>query len=198
VDVFSLERVLKKSSVFDLEKLEWLNGQHLMRTPTEQLVPPVTRRLEELGAWGVERGEDDPIDLAYLVELLKPRSRTLEELVEQAVPYLGNEVAFDPQAVKKNWGKESELVVDRLSRVRDILQASAWEEEALEARLRGLAEELGVGAGKIFQPLRVALTGSSASPGIFDVLLVLGRERSLVRMDRALGFLKAGNLPGQD
>jgi len=198
VDAFSLERVLKKSSVFDLEKLEWLNGQHLMRTPTEELVPPVTRRLEELGAWGVDRGDHDPIDLAYLVELLKPRSRTLEELVEQAVPYFANEVVFDPQAVKKTWGREGDLVVQRLSRVRDILQVCAWEEGALEAGLRGLAEELGVGAGKIFQPLRVALTGSSASPGIFDVLLVLGRERSLVRMDRALAFLEAGNLPRHD
>ena len=62
-----------------------------------------------------------------------------------------------------------------------------WEAEALEDTLRALAGELGVGAGKVFQPLRLALTGVPASPGIFDVLLILGRERSLGRVGRAVG-----------
>jgi len=194
VDAFSLERVLRKSSVFDVEKLQWLNGQHLMRTPTEALVVPVEERLREQGV--PVAGDDiaDPIDLSFLVDLLKPRSRTVEELVGQAAPYFKAEVVYDPNAVKKNWTKDLESVTERLARVREALESCSWEEAPLEETLRGLAEGMEVGAGKIFQPLRVALTGSAASPGIFDVLLLLGRNRSLSRLDQALDHIKAGTL----
>jgi glutamyl-tRNA synthetase len=197
VEAFSLERVLKKSSVFDLEKLEWLNGQHLMRTRTEELLAPVARRLQEMGIEERGGGEADPIDLSFLVELLKPRSRTLEELAAQAAPYFSREVLYDSTAVKKNWLKDPEAVLHRLSRIREVLETCPWEESALERELRTLAEELKVGAGKVFQPLRVALTGTAASPGIFDVLLLLGRDRSLARMDQAMRVLVSGNLPGE-
>jgi len=196
VEAFSLDRVLKKSSVFDFEKLEWLNGQHLMRTPTEELLGPVRERLSELGVRTAgSGGAEAPIDLAFLVELLKPRSRTLEALVHQAAPYFLAEVSYDPKAVKKNWKKDLDAVISRLGRVQEALRDCPWQEGALEEKLRGLAEELEVGAGKLFQPLRVALTGSSASPGIFDVLLLLGRERSLARVEQALVLLRAGTLP---
>jgi len=197
VEAFSLERVLKKSSVFDLEKLEWLNGQHLMRTQTEELVVPVAQRLQEMGIEEEGGEEADPVDLSFLVELLKPRSRTLEELAAQAAPYLSREVLYDSAAVKKNWLKDPEAALHRLSRIREVLEACPWEESALERELRTLAEELKVSAGKVFQPLRVALTGTAASPGIFDVLLLLGRDRSLARMDQAVRVLVSGNLPGE-
>jgi glutamyl-tRNA synthetase len=136
------------------------------------------------------------LDLLILVELLKPRSRTLEDLVKQAVPYFLSEVEYEEKAVKKIWIKDLEQVIERIEKVREALEDCPWAEEALERRLRGLAEEMGIGAGKVFQPLRLALTGSSASPGIFDVLLLLGRGRSLTRIDRALAFLKAGTYDG--
>ena len=198
VDAFTLERVLKKSAVFDVEKLEWLNGQHLMQAPTDTLLDPVESRLREMGILPSEDVGDDPIDLAFLVELLKPRSRTIEELARQAAPYFGTNVSYDKKAVKKNWAKDLEGTTERLSRVRIALEDCPWQEASLEERLRFLAEEMEVGAGKIFQPLRVALTGSSASPGIFDVLLVLGRRRSLERMEQALELLRTGNLPQAD
>jgi len=198
VDAFSLERVLKKSSVFDVEKLHWLNGQHLMQTPTEALVTLLEQRLRELEIPLSGTGDADPIDLTFLVDLLKPRSRTVEELVDQAAPYFEDEVSYDAIAVKKNWAKDLDAVIERLARVREVLTTSPWEEAPLEEALRGLAEELEVGAGKVFQPLRVALTGSSASPGIFDVLLLLGRTRSLARVDRSLSLLRAGTLPKGD
>jgi glutamyl-tRNA synthetase len=74
--------------------------------------------------------------------------------------------------------------------VRAVLADIDWNADAMEESTRSLAETLGVGAGKLFQPLRVALTGTAASPGIFDVLLILGRERSLRRIDMALEFLR--------
>ena len=78
-----------------------------------------------------------------------------------------------------------------LTGVLERLSEARWAEEPLERELRALAGELGVGAGKVFQPLRLALTGTSASPGIFDVLLILGRERSVRRVERALSMIRS-------
>ncbi len=192
VAAFSLDRVLKKSAVFDQEKLEWLNGQHLMQTPTEDILAQVRDRLEAFQRGEPTRGAEPSLDLFFLVELLKPRSRTLEDLVRQAEPYFLSEVKYEESAVNKNWKKDLDQVLERMGRVRDALGDCPWKEEPLEQRLRGLAEEMGIGAGKVFQPLRVALTGSSASPGIFDVLLLLGRHRSLTRIDRALTVMATG------
>jgi glutamyl-tRNA synthetase len=102
------------------------------------------------------------------------------------VPYLSETVEYDAEAVAKGW-KDREASQTILSASRDALaSAPIWTTDALEPELRGLAERIGVAAGKIFQPLRVALTGVAASPGIFDVLVLLGRERSLARIDDAL------------
>jgi glutamyl-tRNA synthetase len=206
VEAFSLERVLKKSAVFDFKKLEWLNGQHLAVTPTEGLIGPVKRRLEEKGLLSdVSAGEaadgqptregPPPIDLSFLVDLLKTRARTVEDLLNQAEPYFLEELEYEPKAVKKQWAKDPGGTAERLERLQGRIGDIDWDQETLEEAARGLAEELQIGAGKLFQPLRLALTGSSASPGIFDVLVLLGRERSLDRIKRAVDMLRSGNLP---
>lgn len=208
VEAFSLERVLKKSAVFDMEKLRWLNGQHLMRAPTEDLLAKVEARLREegvlvsgeKGAMGGAHGtgasgttEPQPLDLSALLELLKPRSRTMEELVAQARPYFLDELAYDPDAVQKHWLKDRAETLDRLERLLERLSAAEWTGEALEEAVRGLAEAMGVGAGKVIHPLRVGLTGTAASPGIFDLLILLGRSRSLRRLERAVALLRSGD-----
>ena len=190
VEAFSVDRILKKSSVFDPEKLAWLNGQHLMQTDTSALVADLEARLEALGVKEEVLPGAEPLDLAFLVELLKPRSRTMVELTNQAIPYLRGRVDYEPAAVKKQWEKDPEAVVERLQRVRNVLDGAEWTAESLEARTRELAADLEVGLGKILQPLRVALTGSSASPGMFDVLLLLGPERSMHRIEAALEHLQ--------
>jgi len=178
IEAFSPERILKKSAVFDLEKLAWLNGRHLARTPASALLEPVRARLR---AWG---GEDDAW-MMRLIELLKVRARTVNELAEQARPYVVDRIDFDEKAVAKHWAKDLPGTVERLARVAERLETTEWSAEALEKALRALAEEMGVGAGKLIHPLRVALTGRMASPGIFDVLLLLGRERALTRVHEA-------------
>jgi len=196
VQVFSLDRVLKKSSVFDFKKLEWLNGQHLAATPTQALVEPVKWRLTERGLLpepSTERSWSS-IELPFLVELLKVRARTVEDLISQAEPYFLDELDYDPKAVRKQWAKDPEATADRLQRLKGTLADVSWNQESLEEVARALAEEMEIGAGKLFQPLRLALTGSSASPGIFDVLVLLGRNRSLDRIERAVNILRSGEL----
>jgi glutamyl-tRNA synthetase len=119
----------------------------------------------------------------------------VDDVVRQAAPYLQDEITYDAEAEAKQW-KDRPATAAILREVGSALSALPdWEPAAMEEALRTLAERLGFGekAGKLFQPLRVALTGLPVSPGIFDVLLMLGRERSLARVARAVAHLSAAS-----
>ncbi len=186
VELFSTDGLSKKAAIFDMTKLEWMNGQHLSMTSAADLA---TRLIPLILSAGLATDEDLVArrDWLYqLIELLKVRARTLDDIVRQAAPYFIETVEYDAEAVAKGW-KDREATQTILRASRDTLaSAPRWTTDALEPELRRLAEQIGIGAGKIFQPLRIALTGVAASPGIFDVLVLLGRERSLARIDAAL------------
>jgi len=200
IEAFSMERVLRKIAVFDTGKLEWLNGQHLARRAAADLAPLVLERMDARGEAAPGLGPDGRAALEpagasrgwfeALLDLLKVRARTVDEIVDQAEPFLRDELDYDEKAVRKHWEKDPAAARERLDALRSRLPAGAWEEEPLEKRLRDLASEMDVGAGKVIHPLRVALTGRQHSPGIFEVLVLLGRERSLGRIDRALERLR--------
>ena len=193
VRLFSTEHLLKKAAIFDPQKLEWMNGQHLSRASAERLLPVVGRAL-------VEAKLTTEIDLVHrrdwflaLIDLLKVRARRIDDIARQATPFLRDEIDYDPEAIAKQW-KDLDATADLLAATRERLAATPdWTPTSLETSLRELAESLGTTAGKIFQPLRVALTGLLASPGIFDVLLTLGRERALQRVDAAIGYIRKRN-----
>jgi glutamyl-tRNA synthetase len=186
VELFTVEGLLRKASVFDPQKLEWMNGQHLSREPLENVAKWVTPALVEAGLTTTEDLEARREWYLGLLDLLRVRARTIGDIVRQARPYFVETIEYDPDAVAKQW-KDPVATAEILSAVRDTLATlEPWDAESMETATRALAESRGVGAGKLFQPLRVALTGLSVSPGIFDVLLVLGRERSLARIDAAI------------
>jgi glutamyl-tRNA synthetase len=183
IALFGADGLSRKAAVFDPQKLEWMNGQHLMLMPLASLAPRVAAAMEAAGLATAAELEARPEWFAKLLELLRVRSRTIDELVRQAVPYLRDALDFDPDAVAKQWMKDPAASHTLLGAAGEALGAlPAWEAPAMEAALRAVAERQGVGAGKLFQPLRVALTGVAATPGIFDVLELLGRERSLARI----------------
>jgi glutamyl-tRNA synthetase len=185
IEAFSPDGLLKKASVFDPKKLEWMNGQHLSMLPIEEVEPLITPSIVEAGLASPDWLAAHHDWYTTLLELLRVRSRTVDDVVRQAAPYFGDDVDLDPDAVAKQW--KDPATGDLLREARAALDGSAaWASEPIEAALRGVTERRGIGAGKLFQPLRVALTGSSVSPGIFDVLLLLGRDRSLGRIDAAL------------
>ncbi|MDB4875710.1 MAG: glutamyl-tRNA synthetase [Gemmatimonadetes bacterium] len=189
IELFSADDLSKKAAIFDTKKLEWMNGQHLALMAAAELAPLVIRGIVAAGlATEADLKAREPWLLA-LIELLKIRARTTDEIVRQAIPYLRDPIDYDPDAVAKQW-KDREASRDILQATRAALAAAAlWEAQPLEDALRGLAESRSMGAGKLFQPLRVALTGSAASPGIFDVLVMLGRDRSLERIDGAVRYI---------
>jgi glutamyl-tRNA synthetase len=110
-------------------------------------------------------------------------------MVRQAAPFFPGDIVYDPEAVEKQW-KDRAATGELLHEVQDTLAAvETWTPETLEAALRALAEARGVAAGKIFQPLRVALTGLTVSPGIFEVLMAMGPELTKKRLRDASEFL---------
>ena len=183
--VFSLDGVNKKSAVFDNAKLEWMNAQYIMRMPLDELEARVAPALFENGP-----GSETAREWRHkLLDVLRIRAKTLDGVVEMARPYFGDVIEYDADAVNKVW-KDSAETAERLTLVRERLAAAEWNEKALEDTIRSVAAEAGVGAGKMIQPLRVAVTGTVASPGMFDVLVLLGRERALKRIDKALDMLR--------
>jgi glutamyl-tRNA synthetase len=124
-----------------------------------------------------------------LLDLLRVRARTIDDIVRQAIPYLRDSIDYDPEAVAKQWRDRKEALTV-LTGIRDRLTGlPAWSAETLEQQLRSLAQQMGLKDGKLFQPLRVALTGLTVSPGIFDVLVMLGRDRSLSRIQTAIDVI---------
>jgi glutamyl-tRNA synthetase len=185
IEAFDPSRILKKSAVFDPDKLSWLNGRHLAGKPNAELRSRVKEHLGDLPPGDLER-LDDARWGDELMEIIKNRARDLDALAGEARPFVCTELVYDTAAVDKHWLKDPDAATERLTRVAAAFEGAAWTREELESRLRGLAEEMGVGAGKLIHPLRVALTGNMASPGIFDVLVVLGPERVSQRVREAL------------
>ena len=181
--LFSLEAINKKSAVFDTAKLEWMNGQYLARMTAHELEPLVRAQLP------ADAAAVEATWLRELIDLLKIRARTVTGLAEQIVPYLRDPVTYEAEAVQKQWKQPAEAA-ERIQKVRAQLpDAAHWTHDELEKSLRELAEREGVGAGKLIHPLRVAVVGNNASPGIFDVMKLLGRERTMRRIDDALAQL---------
>ena len=170
VDRFSMDRVLKKSSVFDPKKLDWLSGQHFNASTADELEPQLTERLESAGLISRDGLEERWDWYLSLIDLLKTRARRIPDLVDLARPFLSDDLDYDPEAVKNHWLKSPEEVLERLKSLRSRLADVEWNVEAMEKSIRGYAEETSVGAGKVIHPLRVAVTGRQASPGIFEVL----------------------------
>jgi glutamyl-tRNA synthetase len=189
VELFTTDGLSKKAAIFDMKKLEWMNGQHLAMMTAAELAPLVTRGIVAAGLATETDLTSRGVWYHTLIDLLKVRARTTDEMVRQAIPYIRDDFDYDADAEAKQW-KDKIASSEILFAARQALaSAGAWEPQPLEEALRAVADAKGMGAGKIFQPLRVALTGSAASPGMFDVLMLLGANRSLARIDAAMSYL---------
>ncbi len=197
IELFDTKGLQKKAAIFDTKKLEWMNGQHLQMLSTEELIARTAPALVAAGLATSEELAERHEWFVTLLGLLTVRARTIDDIVRQSAPYFADAVEYDAEVVAKQW-KDRDGSAGLLQAIHGALVgAPEWDAAAMEASLRVLAGQLGLGdkAGKLFQPLRVALTGQSASPGIFDVLMLLGRERSLRRIDAAVHFLGANAEP---
>ena len=184
IERFSLDSISGGNAVFDTEKLDWMNGQYIARMPVEDLARAVRPFL-------VEAGLPLPTSDQYfdrLLELLRPRAKRLTDFVEMARPFLMDTVEYEQEAIDKhlssgNLGPHVEALVSVLRTV------SPFDEPHVEAAVRGSAAERGIKAGALIHAARVAVTGRTTSPGLFEVLVLLGRERTIARLERLAAFL---------
>lgn len=188
VAAFSLDRVSASAAQLNLEKLEWMNGQYLTALPAADLVPLVT---EELASAGISVGAIEPGWLMRLVEIEKDRLKTVKEFVQNTKYFFRDAVTLEEKAVKKVLQKNAGAGLATLRAIRDALAAlPEWTESALEQGITGFAEANGLKMGDVAQPLRVAATGGTVSRGIWETLFLLGRDRTLARIDRVLAEIR--------
>jgi glutamyl-tRNA synthetase len=183
IEKFSLERVGKSAGVFDPVKLNALNADHIQAATPLQLARHVRPFLEAKG-W-------DARDEAYLqgvIATLRARSKTLQEMALQAHFYYTADLTLDEQAAKKFL---TTAALEPLQYLKAQLSAlPSFSEKELETVFVQLMEKFQIKLGKIAQPVRVALTGTTVSPGIFEIMTVLGKQRVLPRIDRAIGYIE--------
>jgi glutamyl-tRNA synthetase len=178
---FDFAQVGTTSGVWNPDKLHWLNQQYLRALPPEELARRFAPFLARHGA----PPEVTPA-LVKLASLLAPRARTLAEMAQAAAYFFGRGVTVDEKAAKKHLTADARPI---LQSVRERLDSAVWTAPALDEVVKVVSEALGVGMGKVAQPLRVAVTGNTASPGIGDTLELIGQEESLRRIDEALARL---------
>ena len=181
IKYFDLDAVGKSAAVFDMDKLLNLNHHYIQNSEVGHLVELSRPFAEQKGyPWDV----DARATLAKAYPELTPRAKTLDELVFAAEPYLADLPEMDPKAAKKFMKPQNGPI---LQKVRDLVAEAGLDDlESLEEKFRGIAEELELKLGGVAQPTRVALTGRTFSPGIFEVMEILGKEAVLARLDRAI------------
>src|SRR6266550_844301 len=180
IRLFSFAGIQQKAAIFDMTKLEWMNGQYLSMTPAEDLYPLVAPQLEKLGVNGNREA------VLKAIAAVKTRSRTTLDVARQVAARLdAKHLVFDEKA-KKEIAKDPAAYKASLEASLPVLKAADWTPEALERTLRALAEQQGVAAGKIFQPIRIALTGGTVSEPVNELLYVVGKEAALARLKAAI------------
>lgn len=194
IEKFSLEAVNKSSAIFNFSeqvardwtdpKALWMNAEYLRAMPLEELLQLVTEQLKRFELWRDEYASSEREWLARTVDLLRARYRTTQDFATLGRPYFSDQFEYEPDAIKKNLKDE---------RLKDLLPGLAgrldsvedFTHDSTEAALRVYSEEQGVKAGLLINAARTALTGQSVGPGMFDIVVTLGRRRTVERLRRA-------------
>lgn len=179
-DLFALENINRRSAIFDLDKCFWLNGQHILQMDLGRFADLCLPFVEKAGiAFGTREA------LLPALAIVKPKIKHLSDAPDWIGFLFREDYAFDPEAVEKALRKSGAL--ERLAQLKDAYAGlGEWTVAALEAKLKETAAALGAKNGEFIHPARVAVSGRSVGPGLYEMLEVLGRDRVLARFDRAI------------
>ena len=183
VEYFELDDVNVSASTFNMEKLLWLNHQYIMNSDPVHVARHLSWHMGQLGI--------DPADGPDLVDVVKAqreRSKTLVEMAAASVYFYKEFDSYDEKAAKKNFTVGSDDVLEQLHA--KLAEVKSWSAEPLHQVIVDLAEALGLNMGKVAQPLRVAVCGSAVSPAIDITLTLIGREKTLARLERAINYIR--------
>lgn len=187
IDAFSLERVSAKPSVFDSKKLEWMNGQYIEATSADVLIKEVKPTLIEYGFISDSTSDSE---ILPLIDLMKGRSKKVIDIADSInFFYIAPKLSeCDPKILKKatKGGKAEGLIKSLESKLKELKD---FTEEAIETEFQAVLAENEVGFGKLGQPARLALTGIGGGPSLYDIMVLLGKEESLARLNSFCSFL---------
>ncbi len=184
IRVFDLKNIGRSAGIFDPEKLLALNAEHIKATSPVNLVVPLTPFLKE---YDVEIKEDDYTH--KVIETLVPRSKTLKEMAQASLFFYLEDIPFEEKAARKFLKPDALAPLKLLTEKLGAL--ASYTHESLEDVFKNVMDQTGLKLGKIAQPVRVALTGRTASPGIFEIIAILGPERVIPRLEKAIRYIEA-------
>ena len=189
VELFELEQMSKKAAVYDTKKLTWMNGQYLSELPLEKILPEVKPFFIKDGyvdeAWFAENEEY----FAKLVDTVRVRVKTLQEIADASDYFFKDVESYDEKGVAKHFKPEAVALLEQC--IAAVEADDVYSLETTEAAYNKIAADNGLALGKVIHPTRLALTGRTVSPGMFDVMVLLGKKKTLERLHKAVEFIKA-------
>jgi glutamyl-tRNA synthetase len=189
IESFSLEKISGGNAIFNVDKLDWMNAQYVTRMPMTELAVRARAIIDEAGL-GDSPLVSDQAAFCRFLELLRPRVKRLTDFVDLGRPLLASAVEYEPEAIAKHLSTPN-LAGHIAVLVRALTQLSPFNESHVESAVRRTATERGIKAGALIHAVRVALTGRTASPGLFEMITLLGREETIARLNALITFLGA-------
>ena len=183
VQLFDIEDVNKSASALNPDKMLWTNQQHILRSSPEHLAMHLRPQLEALGV-----SAEDDARLAAVARAQQERAKTLREMAENSLFFFREPAGYEEKAAKKNLTPETAPLLEAVRERLDALPV--WKAPEIHVVIQAVAEQQGVGMGRVAQPVRVAVSGGSVSPPIDVTLEILGRDTTLRRIDRAVGYAR--------
>lgn len=186
IESFALNGIGKKSAVFDEAKLIWMNGEYISRMSDDDLLQRVFPILQQQQAFAESKFSESYVNKT--LSLLKPKIKKITDFANLGFYFFKDPEQYDEAAVKKYW--QDDFVSNRLKAVVDrLIKLDEFDAEQIESSIRNLAEESGISAAKLIHPIRLALTGFGVSPGLFELMEVLGKQVVLRRINIAIDWL---------
>jgi len=185
IEAFSIDRLSQSAARLDLKKLQWLNGRHIRMLPVEELRDRVLPIMKQAG---LDVGSRSKEWLTRMTAICQEKIGTLNDIVSLTNFFFSEPVQYEETAVAKHWKKEGAL--ERMETLLDTMRnLEPWSVGAIKGAYESLAEETGLGLGKFIHPTRLALTGKSVGPGLFELAELLSKETCVARMERAIEFM---------
>lgn len=189
LSLFAPEQMSKKAAIYDTKKLTWLNGQYLSALPIEEILPEAKPFFIKSGLVDEAWLEANADYFKQLVDTVRVRVKTLQEVVDASTYFFQDVTEYDEKGVAKHFTPEAVALLEKC-----IAAIEADEEYSLasiEAAYNKISADSGLALGKVIHPTRLALTGRTVSPGMFDVMVLLGKEKTLERLHKAIAFIQA-------
>jgi len=185
VSSFSLERVHKAGAVFNLEKLDWLNFEHLRNKPEHELLEMLKSELKN-SIYSEKEFTDDY--LLKVIEAMRERANFAKDFINNAPYFFEEPTSYDETVISKRWKEDSPILLKKLND--EFASLDNPTKEDYEIALKKVAESESVGVGKLIHPLRLAVSGMGGGPGVYDILVIIGKEKTISRINKAIAEIK--------